>query len=467
MEKVYLKDLLDSINCEHIYGKLNSIIKGVSINSKTIKNGEVYFAICGNKYDGHDFINESINNGASVIVYSKNNIYFDNEIIKKITFVKTNNTIDAIGSFAKKYRMKFNNVKIIAITGSNGKTTTKEILSSILNINGKTVFSKGNFNNKIGVPLSIFDLTFDTKYAVFEIGTSLNGEISELSNIVKPNIAVITNIGFSHLKSFISLKCVFKEKKQIFNYVKKNGFIIINNNDKFLKNICVYKDCKKITFSFNETSDVYAKNVTLYRNKTIFDLFFKKEFIRISIKAIGKFNIENVLAAASCAFVLNFSLSETKKGIENFVLSKMRMETFIASNGIILINDSYNANPSSVKKSIESVIEIYNNKKINLVLGDMLDLGVKSLKHHYNIGKFINKQNINYVTLFGYMVINIKNIIKKKVFYSNNEFDILQNLKSVSLDIDCVFLFKASRNVHLENIFYKFYDFLQKKKRIN
>ncbi|MDR1784653.1 MAG: UDP-N-acetylmuramoyl-tripeptide--D-alanyl-D-alanine ligase, partial [Endomicrobium sp.] len=273
MESFYLKDLIQAINGKLIKGKLDLSIADISIDSRTIKKGDVYFAIQGNHYDGHDFIKESIIKGAAAIVYSKSDVNSIKVSSNSFSIVKTNDTLIALGKLAKAYINRFQNTQTVAITGSNGKTTTKEILVSIFNKKAKTLSNEGNFNNRIGLPLSILKLTSIIKYAVFEIGTSLHGEIKILSDIVRPNAGIITNIGFSHLKTFISPKGVLKEKKVLFDNVKKDGIIIINKDDKFLKKMCkLQNNHKVITFACNTDADVYAKNIVLSFDKSNFEL---------------------------------------------------------------------------------------------------------------------------------------------------------------------------------------------------
>ncbi|MDR0985297.1 MAG: UDP-N-acetylmuramoyl-tripeptide--D-alanyl-D-alanine ligase [Endomicrobium sp.] len=438
-------------------------IKGISIDSRTIKKGEIYIAIKGKNYDGHIFISEAINKGAIAIICNK--FYKLNVPIFVVT-----DTLKTLGEIAKLYISKFNKTKIIAITGSNGKTTTKEILFSILSRKHNTIVSKQNFNNRIGLPLSIFRMNHKIKYAIFELGTSLCGEIKILSEILKPNIGIITNIGLSHLKSFINSYGIFKEKKQLFDSIKKlkyNSFIVINNDDKFLK--YTYGFNKKqhksndITFAIKNIADVTAKDIKLYTNKIEFRLHYKSDSIMITIYTQGKFNIMNALAAASCAIKLGFSLYEIKIGIEKFQPIMMRMENIFTNKGIVLINDSYNSNPISLKKSIEAVLEHYKGKNINLVIGDMNELGIHSIMYHNDIGDFIKNKPIRFIYLIGKMAIYIKNKLnEKRTFYCTDEIMLFKKLIQTPLDNNSVFLFKASRSMNLEKICKNFFCFINK-----
>ncbi|MDR2351236.1 MAG: UDP-N-acetylmuramoyl-tripeptide--D-alanyl-D-alanine ligase [Endomicrobium sp.] len=463
MEIFHIRDLIQVIDGECIIEDPDLLVEGISIDSRTIRKEEAYFAIKGERYDGHDFIKEAVEKGASVIVYSNKNLEPFASFSKFPAMVKTDDTITALGKFAKYYRRKFKNVSVVGITGSNGKTTTKEILFSILNHKEKTLSNKGNFNNRIGLPLSIFNLTSQYQYAVFETGTSLYGEIEILSDILMPDVAVITNIGFSHLEIFVSPEGVFKEKKVLFEKVKENGCLIINNDDKFLRTITHVGTRKIITFGLDCQANVIAENIKLFPDQTVFNICFNKESLKVFMPVSGKFNVYNALSAAACALGLGLSLKDIKAGIELFSPPKMRMETVYVKNGGILINDAYNANPSSVRNSIDAVLQSYPGKKVNLVLADMLELGDKSDEYHFELGKFIGDKKISSINLFGDVIFNTKIGLgdKKNVFYSKSSDELLNNLKNIDIDENSVFLFKGSRGMKLEEIFTRFYDFLE------
>lgn len=460
MEYCYLDELF--LCLREIDKKI--LVKGISIDSRTTLNDEVYFAIEGKNYDGHNFIKEAVYNGACAIVCSKD---LENDISDSIAVIKTANTTVALGEAAKAYIQKFKNIKKIAITGSNGKTTTKEMLTSILKIKGKTHSSIGNYNNRIGLPLSAFGLTADVKYAVFEMGTSIFGEIKILSEIVNPNIGVITNIGFAHLETFKCLEGVLKEKIDLFYSVNKNDAIIINDDDKCLRNIANkdFESSKTIKYSLEKTNvNIYVRDIKVLNNKTSFIICEGNNSIEINMCTKGIFNVSNALAAASCARALGIAFIDIKKGLENFSPLKMRMDTLVTDSGSILINDAYNANPSSTRAAMDTVLELYQDKQINLILGDMLELGENSDKLHFELGKFINSQNINSVALIGEKSLNIYNaIVNKNTFYANNEESLLSFLKTLQKD-NAVFLFKASRGMELEKVYEKFYVNLQERK---
>ncbi|MCL2335306.1 MAG: UDP-N-acetylmuramoyl-tripeptide--D-alanyl-D-alanine ligase [Endomicrobia bacterium] len=467
MESFYVKDLIKAVNGKFLLGDPNLQVKSVSIDSRTVKKGQFFFAIKGKNFDGHDFIKDAVEREVSGIVYSEDDADFANPFPKFPSIVKVSDTEEALGNLAKAYRRRFDDVKVVGITGSNGKTTTKEMLTSILKRKGKTINNKGNFNNRIGLPMSVLDMRSEHKYAVFEMGTSLHGEIKILSDILRPDVGIITNIGFSHLETFNSPEGVFKEKRALLDNVADDGFIVVNNDDDFLKRISHQHYSKKmITFALYGGADIYAKNISLWADKPSFELHTANGSVNIEMPVKGRFNVMNALAAAAAAFGLGLGLEEIKYGIENFTPPAMRMETAVLASGAILINDAYNANPSSVRESVQAVCESYGDGEINLVLGDMLELGEKASDYHFSLGEFLNSQRVKSIYLIGDMSLYTKEGLTKKTAYHAKDEDVLfKMLQRAPVNNKSVFLFKASRGMHLEEIYSKFRGFLDKGKK--
>jgi len=465
MESFYLKDLVKAVNGKFLIGDLKAPITSISIDSRTVKKGEVFFALKGANFNGHDFIVSAIEKGASIIVYSDENAVFPNNSIHFPALIKVEDTLEALGALAKAYRAKFNNIKVFAITGSNGKTTTKEMLASILNVRGKTLSNKGNFNNRIGLPLSVFNLSSEYKNAVFELGTSIKGEIAALADIVRPDAAVITNIGYSHLETFINPDGVFEEKKVLFDFVNDNGFIVLNIDDERLKTLEGKIQKKVITVSTQSSAEVYADSISVHEDIQRFYLHHGQDRIFVNIPAKGRFNISNALSAAACAIGAGCNLEEIQKGLENVKLPAMRMDSVVLDSGETLVNDAYNANPSSVRNSISAICESYPKKEVTLVLGDMLELGDKSADYHREIGEFLNTKKLNAVYLIGDMSSEIqKTSVKNKTYHFKDPDELATALNKHARGEKSVFLFKGSRGMKLETIYQKFREALEKRK---
>lgn len=454
MENFYLVDLINAVNGSFIIGNPHLKIEEVAIDTRTLKKGSLFFAIQGRNFDGHDFIRSAIEKQVSAIVYSREDINLKYFFPNLPSLVKVENTSAALEQLAISYRKRHTALTSIAITGSNGKTTTKEMLSSILRRKHKTLSNRGNFNNRIGVPLTVFDLTSDTRYAVFELGTSEFGEIEALTNIVLPDCGIITNIGSSHLQYFKTPENVLQEKRNLIDGIKKDGFVVINNDNKYLKTYLPQISKKVITFGLYSGADIYAKNIKLWLDRPVFDMYIdgKSETVELPIK--GKFNIFNALGAAALAYGLGFSFTEIKEGLAAFSPPNMRMQSYKLSNDSIIINDAYNANPSSMKEAIASLSQSYPDKEVILILGDMLELGDSAAEFHSEIGKFINTlPYVKMVCLFGDLVGYIKNEIKdKKVKYFMSKRILLEEVEK-ELNANTLVFIKASRGMKLDVIY--------------
>ncbi|MDR2772218.1 MAG: UDP-N-acetylmuramoyl-tripeptide--D-alanyl-D-alanine ligase [Elusimicrobiota bacterium] len=452
MEAITLKCLSAAVNGKILSGKMDTLVKSISVDSRSIKKGQMFFALKGSKFDGHNFIKDAVNNGAAGIVFSDT---IDLSTFKQgFSFVKVSDTLTALGGLSKTYRNKFQNIQLIALTGSNGKTTTKEMIYSILKCRAKTACNKGNLNNRIGLPLSLLDLDSSDRYGVFEIGTSVFGEIKTLTKIVNPQAAVITNIGYSHLETFKTLRGVYEEKVELFNNVSDDCTIIVNLDDPYLRDLTKYSNKKIITFSLtNNLADVFADNILFENGKMSFEVFIHNNKFSVKLPAKGRMNISNALAASAAAWSFDFSFLEIKRGLENFCPPDMRMQAETNSDKSVFVNDAYNANPSSMKESIQTVYTAYADKEITLVLGDMLELGEEADKYHKELGQFVDKQNVKSVYLVGKKMKNAKEVLGDKAFYAENPKDLIDEIKKESFNEKSVVLFKGSRGMKLEEIY--------------
>lgn len=406
MIKTKLIDFIKIVNGQFWNGDPHAYFESISTDTRKLKRGDCFFALVGKNFDAHDFIKDAITKNASVIVFSRNNIQLNGNgvIINLPALIKVSDTLKALTDFAT-YLRKSLSGRVIAIGGSNGKTTTKNLLYSILSLDGPAIKSYGSYNNAIGVSLTIFEITGEEKYLILELGISVIGEMEKLSKIASPDVAVLTNIGVEHLEGLKTIENVFKEETKIFEHLQEGGIAVVNMDDPFLKNFREKNSTKyRFTgFGIQEEAEITASDIKILPEGLSFTLKYGKggDTIPIFIKILGRFNLLNALAAAAVSYSLNISAEKVKAGLENFVAVPGRMEKTILPNGCIIINDAYNANPSSMREALRSFCEIFLRKRKVLVLGDMLELGQSSMQEHEKLGEFLLSLTFDDILLCG------------------------------------------------------------------
>ena len=463
-----IKDILKCTNGKLIIGDTEKECKNYSKDTRTIKKGDTYIGIKGEKFDGSSFWKDALNNGAETVII--NNIKLDEiEEYKKQNknIIQVEDTIKAIGEMAS-YKIKIQkgkyNLKVVGVTGSVGKTSTKDIIANVLSNKYKVLKTEGNNNNHIGLPLTILRLQ-DEEIAVIEMGMNHLGEISYLTKIAEPDIAVITNIGTSHIGNLGSRENILKAKLEILEGMDKKKIVINNDNDLLNKWYLENKNNIEIhTFGIKNESEFNAKNIKLKENSSEFICENKNEKINIEVPVGGEHFILNALCGLTVGKLLNLNNEEIKNGIKDFKLTAKRMEINHLKNNITIINDSYNASYESMKASISNLKNMNGERKI-AVLGDMFELGDFSEKLHKEVGTEIYKNKIDKLYLIG----NYSKFIgeeaekegykKENIFYFENKDELFNNLKN-NLKSGDVILIKASNGM-------KLFEIAEKLKNIN
>ena len=411
----------------------------MSYDSRNVIDKTLFVAYKGSKNDGNSYVDEAIKKGASFIICETDK-FFDKKNID-IPILITDNVLKTLFSLVKNIRLQKKEQKIIAITGSNGKTTTKDALYSVL----KSVFNvgktTGNYNNEWGVPYTYLN-NLDKDILVLEMGMDRLGDIKVLTELVIPDIGIITNIEPVHLEFMKSVENIYRGKTDLFRYMKEGGLKLVNGDNIHLKN--APKEFPNVyTYGFDDENDYSAKILKRIDIKTSF-IFDEKEY---SINLWGTFNVYNVLPAIIIASKIGMVYGQIKKGLENIVLSEKRMKLF-SKEGKLVIDDTYNSSPNAVMKVLENFDFFYKEKKKLVAMGDMLELGDDTEFYHARVLDMLEKMENCYVFLFGNNFYLFKDRYKNFKFFID-ESEMKDEIKNVFDECE-VFLFKGSRGMRME-----------------
>ena len=360
-------------------------LQGFSTDSRTLQAGDLFIPLRGENYDGHDYMNQAIQNGAAACL--------SEEMIGGllVPVIKVKDTLQALGDIAAAIRRKFAG-PVVGITGTSGKTTCKEMLSAILAQTGPGHKSAGNFNNLIGVPLTLFGLKPEHRWLVVEMGMSARGEIARLTQIARPNIGIITNVGAGHLEHLDGISGVAMAKGELFINLPSDGVALINDDDDEVSKLPVANSVRKVLFGTDPQADVRGSDIFTNDTSVSFTLHLGESVRNVTLPLPGRHNVMNALAAAAAAEVIGVSPDDIVKGLQDVKVCPGRMEIFELAEGIVILEDSYNANPLSVKAALETLQDLADGDRRIAVLGDMLELGVAAREMHREIGEVVAKK---------------------------------------------------------------------------
>lgn len=426
-------------------------IYGVSIDTRTLEEGNLFIPLKGERHDGHQFVAGAFQKGAAATLWQEG---VPGAPVDRPVLV-VSDTLEALQELARLYREELD-IKVCAITGSNGKTTTKDILAGLLSLKYKVHKTQGNLNNHIGLPLTILSIAEDTEVAVLEMGMNHFGEIDFLSRLARPDAAIITNIGDAHLQELGSREGICQAKLEILNGLKEGGLFVYPGDEPLIRNELANKELPFVTRTFGRgtENDLYPRDIKNSASGSSFHVNRVEDLFHLPV--MGEYNVLNALAAMLVAREWEVPIARMNVALANIKLSEMRMELCPGLNGSVLLNDAYNASPTSMKAVLDLVSSLKGYPKKIVVLGDMLELGPEEKKFHQEIGAYIDPEKIYQVYTYGKLGAFIaqgakENFGEERVFAFADKQELIAKLKE-NLDANTFVLVKASRGMRLEEI---------------
>lgn len=357
-------------------------LSGFSTDSRTLQAGDLFIPLRGEHFDGHDYLTQAVRHGAAACL--------SEDVVAGLTIpvIQVRDTLQALGDLAHAVRQRFGG-PVVAITGTSGKTTTKEMLAAILARTGPGLKSAGNFNNLVGVPLTLFGLCPDHRWAVVEMGMSARGEITRLAQITAPQLGIITNIGAGHLEKLGGISGVARAKGELFIQLPAGGTAIVNADDPQIGQLPLANGVRRVLFGLSPEAQVRASAISAADGTVAFTLHLPSADAAVQLPVPGRHNVQNALAAAAAAWVLEVSLEDIVAGLAEFKPCPGRMELVKLADDVLVIEDSYNANPLSMRAALDALHDLGRPGRRIAVLGDMLELGQAARELHFEVGALV------------------------------------------------------------------------------
>lgn len=467
MKDILVKDIIKICNGKLICGNEEQIITNIIKDTREIKKGDTYIGFKGEHNDGNLMFEDALKNGAEICILQAKSIEnkFNLEELKEKyndrTVILVEDTVDALQKLAT-FKRNMYDIPVIGITGSVGKTSTKDIIASVMSKKYNVLKTLGNYNNQIGLPLTVLRLK-DENAMVVEMGMNQKGEISKLTKIAKPTVAVITNVGTAHIGNLGSRENILKAKLEILEGLENGGTLIINNDNDMLNKW--NKENKKynvITYGIENKSDIMPYDIVLSENGSTYKIDIEGKTYNVNVSVGGNHFVLNSLCAIAIGRLFYIDMKDILEGIANFELTKRRMQVEKNKEGVTIINDCYNANYDSMKAAIDYLGKINANKKI-AVLGDMLELGEYSKSLHEKVGEEVAENHVDILITVGELSKYIaqkaedNGMKKENIFMCNNNDEAINLIKQKASNRDAVLL-KASNSMNFQEIFDKIYN---------
>ncbi len=447
MKNITVRDIAEITNGKILCGSADTVISSIQYDSREIKSGSLFVPIRGARVDGHRFIEDCLASGAEASLTENS---APENALKP--YIRVDNTLKALQALAERYRRQFS-VKLIGITGSVGKTSTKEMIAAELSNGFDVMKTQGNKNSQIGLPMTMFDIEEHNEISVIEMGMSEFGEMDRLCDIARPNIAVMTNIGTAHIENLKTQENIMAEKLKITKHFDKDGLLFINGDDRLLKTLHKKQQFKTVTFGIGGDCDYRAENMTTHDFCTDFVVCRNGQKDEFTIPALGIHNVSNALAAIAVGEALGLEKSVIQSGLMTYKNAPMRQQIYKMKN-YTLIDDSYNSSPEAARVSLDVLKSVSGGKTI-AVLADMLELGEKAEAEHYKIGEYLAKIGTDSLITIGELSKNtadgaLKNGVRDVKSFDTND-EAYEYLLSI-IQKGCTVLVKGSRGMRTDRI---------------
>lgn len=451
-------EVASAMGGRQISGSPDQAAEGLCTDSRTMVPGHLFLALRGGKYDGHDFVKQAAKAGAGGLVVEEGRPITETLAEGNLPVITVPSTLTALEKLASRWRKRWGGT-VIGITGSNGKSTTKEMAASILSLKAKTMKSPASFNNLIGLPLSILSLDPGHELAVLELGTNAPGEIARLTTIAGPDIGVITNVGNAHLEGFGDLKGVAAAKGELVAGMSAQSTAILNGDNELTRGLASGFEGTTITFGLGKTNRVRADDIRMVGDdRQAFTIIIDGERIPAAIHLAGTHNVFNALAGAAISWCVSVPNESISRGLEGFRPLKGRFQVLELEDGIRLIDDTYNANPSSLEAALQTVGGLRNKAQGLVVgLGEMLELGADASRYHFEAGKKIAAMDPSFLTVLGehgHEVIRgawKEGMLPSQTAYVHSHGEMIEAIKASARPGGIVFL-KGSRRMGLDKV---------------
>lgn len=447
MVNMTVEEIAKAIGGELLCGNADTVITNIQYDSREVREGTLFVPMKGAKVDAHRFIEECLAKGAAATLTE----YTAPENTQK-PYIKVKNTLEALQTLSAYYRNRAN-VKLIGVTGSVGKTSTKEMIAAALSKGFDVMKTQGNKNSQIGLPMTMFDIEDKNEIAVIEMGMSEFGEMDRLADIARPNIAVMTNIGVAHIENLGTQENIMSEKLKITKHFNENGVLFLNGDDRLLKTLHGKQHFRTVTFGLSQENDYYAEGIETEGFHTRFVCCSANGKISLTIPALGEHSVKNALAAFAIGQFLGLDTETIQQGFMTYQNAPMRQQIY-QMRDFVLIDDSYNSSPEAAKVSLNVLKSIAKGKSI-AVLADMLELGEKAVSEHYSVGKHLAEIGIDTLLTVGTLSENTARGAKENgcshvMSFADNDSTYAYLAKMIGLD--CAVLVKGSRGMHTDSI---------------